>query len=254
LYPLDYEPAIGFGQPRSKAWNRFTYRLANHILIQKSILSFSKTPSKEWAWPTFTLKQIKRALLEEIPIEYACSSDLIKRPHDWPEHAQITRFRERNKSQHWSPDSPLLDFLNKNPKPLFVTFGSMINAHPAQVGQIMLESTAELGIPLLINSSWGGIEIPSPLPSHAFVVSDIPYDWLFQHVRAIVHHGGSGTTHSAWAFQLPQLIIPHFGDQFFWNRIVQAQKIGPLGPSIKALNKANFKTSLQALLSEFPQP
>jgi sterol 3beta-glucosyltransferase len=254
LHPLDQEPAIGFGQPGSKTWNRFTYRLANHVLIQKSILSFSKTPSKEWGWTAYSLTQIKRALLEEISIEYAVSSELIKRPHDWPKQAQITRFRERNKSQHWNPDPALQDFLIKNPKPLFVTFGSMVNAKPAHVGQIILDTTAEAGIPVLINSSWGGIEVPSPLPSHAIVVSDIPYDWLLSRVCAIVHHGGSGTTHSAWNFRLPQLIIPHFGDQFFWNRIVQAQKMGPLGPSIKALNKDNFKTSLKALLSDFPKP
>ena len=254
LQPLDHEPAIGFGQPGTKAWNRLTYRLANHILSQKSILSFSKTPSKEWAWPSYTLKQIKRALLEEIPIEYACSTELIKRPHDWPEQAQISRFRERNKFQHWSPDPALLDFLNNNPKPLFVSFGSMINAHPDRVGQLILETTAEAGVPVLINSSWGGIEVPSTLPSHAFLVSDVPYDWLLSRVRAIVHHGGSGTTHSAWAFRLPQLIIPHFGDQFFWNRVVQAQKIGPLGPSIKALNKDNFKAAVNALLHDFTKP
>lgn len=252
LHPLDHEPAIGFGQPRSKAWNRFTYRLANHVLIQKSILSYSKTPSNEWGWPAFTLKPIKRALLDEIPVEYAVSSELINRPDDWPTQAQISRFRERNKAQHWSPDPALQDFLNKNPKPLFVTFGSMVNQNPAQVGQLILDTTAEAGIPVLINSSWGGIEVPSSLPNHAFVVSDVPYDWLLSRVRAIVHHGGSGTTHSAWAFKKPQLIIPHFGDQFFWNRVVQAKKIGPLGPSIKALNKATFKAALNRLLSEFP--
>ncbi len=254
LHPLDHEPAIGFGQPGSKTWNRLTYRLANHILIQKSILSFSKTPSKEWAWTSHSLKQIKRALLEEIPIEYACSTEIIKRPHDWPEQAQISHFRERNKSQHWRPDPALLDFLTNNPKPLFVSFGSMINAHPDQVGQLILETTAEAGVPVLINSSWGGIEVPSTLPSHAFLVSDVPYDWLLSRVGAIVHHGGSGTTHSAWAFRLPQLIIPHFGDQFFWNRVVQAQKIGPLGPSIKALNKDNFKAAVNALLHDFTKP
>jgi sterol 3beta-glucosyltransferase len=252
LHPLDHEPAIGFGQPGSKAWNRFTYRLANHILIQKSILSFSKTPSKEWGWTVCSLKQIKRALLDEIPVEYAVSSELINRPDDWPMQAQISRFRERNKAQHWSPDPALQDFLNKNPNPLFVTFGSMVNQNPAQVGQLILDTTAEAGIPVLINSSWGGIEVPASLPNHAYVVSDVPYDWLLSRVRAIVHHGGSGTTHSAWAFKKPQLVIPHFGDQFFWNRVVHAKKIGPLGPSIKALNKATFKASLNRLLSEFP--
>jgi L-noviosyl transferase len=31
---------------------------------------------------------------------------------------------------------------------------------------------------------------------------------------AIVHHGGSGSTMTAAAFAVPQLVIPHFGDQF----------------------------------------
>lgn len=42
---------------------------------------------------------------------------------------------------------------------------------------------------------------------------DIPFDWLFPRVRAVVHHGGSGTTHSALRCGRKQLIIPHLADQ-----------------------------------------
>ena len=32
-----------------------------------------------------------------------------------------------------------------------------------------------------------------------------------------IHHGGSGTTHSACRAGIPSVIVPFAGDQFFWN-------------------------------------
>ena len=35
------------------------------------------------------------------------------------------------------------------------------------------------------------------LPSNFHVVGDTPHDWLFPRTALVVHHGGSGTSHSA---------------------------------------------------------
>jgi sterol 3beta-glucosyltransferase len=101
---------------------------------------------------------------------------------------------------------------------------------------------------VLLNSSWGGIEIEGTLPDHAFIVQDIPYDWLFSRVSAVVHHGGSGTTHSALRFDHRQLIIPHIADQFLWMRLVHKAGMGPMGFPIKKFSRETLKTRLKSLL------
>ena len=170
----------------------------------------------------------------------------------------------------------------------------MVNEKPDEVGQIILDVSCEMNLPVLLNAGWGGIRVSDgQLPSHAFIVNDIPYDWLFSRVRAVVHHGGSGTTHSALRFGKPQLLIPHISDQFLgdqlnpekmgpytctavvsmkeyefhkpflftssprflWMRLVNAAGFGPMGFPIKAFTKDAFRTKLTELLSgEYRKP
>ena len=52
-----------------------------------------------------------------------------------------------------------------------------------------------------------------PLPG-GVRAARIPLCDLMPTCTAIVHHGGSGSTMTAAAFGVPQLVIPHFGDQF----------------------------------------
>ncbi|CAE7476165.1 UGT80B1, partial [Symbiodinium pilosum] len=223
LHTVDSEPNIGFGDPGSPWWNRMTYYIANKVYINKSILSYAGPLVKaEFGFQELNSSRLYSFMLEEMPVEYAISERLFPRPDSWPAHAVISEFRERNKAKHWTPPAELLQFLSDHPEPLYVGFGSMVNDQPERVGKIILDVTAELDLPVLLNTGWGGgIQVAdAQLPPQAFLVSDIPFDWLFSRVRAVVHHGGSGTTHSALRFDRPQLIIPHIADQFLWMRLV----------------------------------
>lgn len=55
----------------------------------------------------------------------------------------------------------------------------------------------------------------------------MPHDWLFNHVRAVVHHGGAGTTAAGILAGRPTLVIPFGGDQPFWGARVRALGLGP---------------------------
>ena len=251
LHAVANEPAIGFGEPKSVWWNTFTYALSNYALIKQAILGYGNPVLKRMGIAPLKKKEVHHFLLKELPVEFAIDEGLFPRPGNWPEHVTITGFRERNKSKHWAPSAALLNFLEKYPKPLYVGFGSMINSRPKEIGQDVLEVTAALNQPVLINTSWGGIEIEGTLPDHAFMVSDIPYDWLFDKVSGVVHHGGSGTTHSALRCKRNQLIIPHIGDQFLWNRLVHKAGFGPLGFPIKKWSKEKFRAALEALRENY---
>lgn len=40
-------------------------------------------------------------------------------------------------------------------------------------------------------------------------------EWLFQHVSAVIHHGGAGTTACGLANARPTAVIPFFGEYDF---------------------------------------
>jgi UDP:flavonoid glycosyltransferase YjiC (YdhE family) len=43
----------------------------------------------------------------------------------------------------------------------------------------------------------------------------------------VVHHGGAGTTATAALAGVPQVVVPHVADQFYWARRVAELGIGP---------------------------
>lgn len=246
IHPISEEPHIGFGKPRGAWWNRLTYRLANRVMIRKNILDFGGELAREWGM-SLDHETLSSFFLKALPMEVATEPQLFPRPTEWPDHVRMTGFRERNKARHWTPEPDFEAFLNANPKPLYVGFGSMINGRPREVGRAIVDAAQAVGVPVVLNASWGGIELDD-VPSHAFLVEDVPFDWLFGRVRAVVHHGGSGTTHSALRFGLPQLIVPHIADQHFWARCIQRQGLGPQGFPIKDLDRDKLESAFKALL------
>lgn len=64
-------------------------------------------------------------------------------------------------------------------------------------------------------------------PARLLAVRAVPHPLLFPRVAAIVHHGGAGTTATAARAGVPQIIVPHVGDQFFHGRRVHDLGLGP---------------------------
>lgn len=60
-----------------------------------------------------------------------------------------------------------------------------------------------------------------------FKIESAPHDWLFPRVRAVVHHGGAGTTAAGLRAGKPMIICPFMGDQPFWGRRVCELGVGP---------------------------
>jgi sterol 3beta-glucosyltransferase len=59
------------------------------------------------------------------------------------------------------------------------------------------------------------------------VIEAAPHDWLFPQCSVVVHHGGAGTTAAGLRAGKPTVIVPFFGDQYFWGRTVAAMGLGP---------------------------
>jgi vancomycin aglycone glucosyltransferase len=56
---------------------------------------------------------------------------------------------------------------------------------------------------------------------HIKVIGKVSHDQLFKHASAIIHHGGAGTTASALHAGVPQIVVPHIGDQTFFGMEVE---------------------------------
>ena len=72
-----------------------------------------------------------------------------------------------------------------------------------------------------------------------FPIEYIPHDWLYQHVKVAVHHGGAGTTSASLHAGIPTIALPLAIDQFFWGERIQKIGVGLSIPQRK-LNAENL--------------
>ncbi|MDR0397058.1 MAG: glycosyltransferase [Oscillospiraceae bacterium] len=169
----------------------------------------------------------------QIPVLYAISRQLVPRSLDWPRNINMIGFIQPKEPHAYEPSPALKAFLNQNPKPLYIGFGSMTSGDMASALDITAKSLKKLGLSAVMIKGWGGAAQDSKLPERArssgrlFLVDFVPHSWLFQHVSAAVHHGGAGTTAAGLYAGLPTLVIPFGADQPFWGEQVYRHGLGP---------------------------
>lgn len=154
---------------------------------------------------------------------YGISPHVMSRPADWPENHHLTGFWFMPDSPGYQPPTALRNFLEEGDSPLYIGFGSM--AQTPRLAEALIEAAGAseqrivaAGLP----TAWD-----VRLPPNLFPIGDIPHPWLFQHIRAAIHHGGAGTTAASLRAGLPTAITPVGVDQFFWGERVAALGVGP---------------------------
>ncbi|MBN7811971.1 glycosyltransferase family 1 protein [Algoriphagus sp. H41] len=237
-------------KPFSEKWNLKTYDWVNgsrYIAFNK----FVKPYFKDFPGIAFSTKAIKNFELHQLQVLYQISPTLYPKPANWPECAYITGFFARDQNRDFLPDPELSAWLAKHPKAILLTFGSMSNPKPLEISTQLIGLLEKHGIPAVVNLSWGGLQKIESSGESIYYVNQVPYDWILPQLYGIIHHGGSGTTHSAAKSAAVQLIVPHIMDQYFWNRLVRDNGLGPLGTSIHNFDADQFE---QALLEFWNNP
>jgi UDP:flavonoid glycosyltransferase YjiC (YdhE family) len=127
-------------------------------------------------------------------------------------------------SEGWQPPRALLDFLDAGPPPVAVSFGSTVAADLGALTDIAVEALARSGRRGVLV----GGDPPREAPAEKlFHLAHVPHGWLFPRTRAVVHHGGAGTTAQGLRTGVPNVVVPFTTDQPFWGRRVRALGAGP---------------------------
>jgi UDP:flavonoid glycosyltransferase YjiC (YdhE family) len=161
-----------------------------------------------------------------IPLLAAYSPAFVPRPPHWGDWIHVTGYWFLDAPTGWAPAADLLDFLQAGPPPVFIGFGSLPFPGPQRTTTLVLKALARAGRRGILVG--GGSRMPTgKLSSDVFGTDFVPYDWLFPQVCVAVHQGGAGVTGAALRASLPSVIVPVFGDHFFWARRVFELGAGP---------------------------
>jgi UDP:flavonoid glycosyltransferase YjiC (YdhE family) len=163
-----------------------------------------------------------------------------------------------NDDLQYSPETleTIKNFVQKDKKPtLFFTMGSIKHKKRDIVCKYLHEICKKQGWKLIIGAGWWKtgfqlLELPEN-ERHDLLIFEgiIPHKLIFPYFDAIIHHGGSGTTHSAARAGIPQLILPVLIDQFYWVRRVHDLGLGPVSPGMGGANLATLETKAIDLMT-----
>ncbi len=124
----------------------------------------------------------------------------------------------------WTPPQAPADFLAAGDAPVYIGFGSMTGFDKRRLSDALIAALG--GRRALFHPGWSGLD-PKALPGNLFTVGETPRDWLFPRTAAVIHHGGSGTSHSAARAGVPSIVAPFAGDQFFWAERLRLSGVAP---------------------------
>ncbi|KAJ6163999.1 Sterol 3-beta-glucosyltransferase [Penicillium chermesinum] len=172
----------------------------------------------------------------EVPFTYCWSPALV------PRHGigRLTAIRI-----HTPAD--LADFLQSGNPPVYIGFGSIVVDDAEKLINTVISAVSKAGVRAVVSKGWS--ELAGASDPNIFYIGDCPHTWLFQHVAAVVHHGGAGTTACGLVNGRPTTIVPFFGDQPFWGKMVSKAGAGPDPIPHAELTAENLANAMQFCLT-----
>jgi sterol 3beta-glucosyltransferase len=226
-----------FLPPRSMPrWlNRFSYRLVSELLWRafrkatNAARSKAGLPSGHKIWSGH-------------PMLYGISPSLLPQPADWPNNAWMCGQWMRP-VRNWQAPRSLESFLSTGDAPIYVGFGSMVGFDPRALLDAVIAALD--GQRALFYPGWSGAQSLN-LPTNFRIIGDTPHDWLFPRTSLVIHHGGSGTTHSAARAGVPSVVLPFAADQFFWAEQLRQRGIAPATGNVHNVTAATLSRAILA--------
>jgi len=138
------------------------------------------------------------------------------------------------------PPDPALPPPNDRPW-VFITLGTSLADDPAFY-RMAIEATQRMGAVPIVATGSPSRETPSHPYENAYLRDHYELRSILPHTSAAIHHGGAGTTHALVLAGVPQIVVPHAGDQARQALGVQRTGVGialrPADVDVDSLQRA----------------
>jgi sterol 3beta-glucosyltransferase len=168
------------------------------------------------------------------PVLHGISPTVFPRPADWRSGLTMTGYWWPNTEPGWQPPAELVEFLADGPPPVFIGFGSSA----ALDADFMLDVARRAGMRAVLQGAEGA---SGP---DAFSVGDVPHEWLFPQMAAVVHHAGAGTAAAGLRAGVPTVSVPIYTDQPFWAARITSLGAGPQPVPYKELTAERLAAAI----------
>jgi UDP:flavonoid glycosyltransferase YjiC (YdhE family) len=161
-------------------------------------------------------------------------------------------------------DDEVTSWIAAGTPPICFGFGSMPVESPAETIEMISAACAELGERALVCAGWSDFSGVA-YSDHVKVVGAVNYAKVFPACRAVVHHGGSGTTAASMRAGVPTLILSMDPNQTIWGAQLKKLKVGTsrrfsntnresLVGDLRRILEPDYATRARALAARMTKP
>jgi len=144
-------------------------------------------------------------------------------------------------------DDQVLSWIAAGKPPIYFGFGSMRVGSPADTIGAISATCMQLGERALICTGANDFtDVPDS--DHIKVVDAVNHAAIFPACRAVVHHGGAGTTAAGMRAGIPVLVLWTGADQPVWGAQVKWLKVGS-GRRFSAMTRESLFADLRLILT-----
>ncbi len=146
-------------------------------------------------------------------------------------------------------DAAVSTWIEEGSPPIYFGFGSMPVDDPTKAVEMISDVCADLGERALICSGVLEIDPDAANADHVTIVGSVNHAAVFPRCRAIVHHGGAGTTAASVRSGVPTLVLWVGADQPVWGRQIARLGVGAQRRYSKT-TAATLRDDLRTVLSQ----
>ncbi len=235
--------------PFKGTYNWWSFHLANQLFIYLVRPIINECRREILGLAALSARFYRRLDISDLPIIYGFSPTLLPRPRDWGAWLQVSGHWFMDDQPDWQPPVELQRFLDAGRPPVYVGFGSMIDAQIESATRVVLGALQGTGQRGILLGGWGGLGT-GDLPETILRVDSVPHHWLFPRVSVVVHHGGAGTTATGLLHGRPTVVVPFFADQPFWGERVYQLGAGPRPIPFTKLNINNLSQAIDQAVND----
>lgn len=137
-------------------------------------------------------------------------------------------------------------FLKGGEPPVYITFGSMFAGENDPDGflKTLLQAVGKTGCRTVIQCG------RKENMGRVLLVDREPHSLVFPRCAAVVHHGGSGTSHAVCAAGVPSVVVPYVADQPIWAGLLKMSGLAPGPVHRRSLTSRKLARRIKAVLHD----
>jgi sterol 3beta-glucosyltransferase len=163
---------------------------------------------------------------ERWPAFHGYSPWVVPRPADWRDGLEVSGYWWPARPAGWNPPAGLEGFLEAGPPPVFFGLGSMTPQNADGLRELAAAAGRQAGVRMVIQAGRDTAG-DTGRDGDSIAIGEVPHDWLFPRMAAVVHHAGAGTTGAGLRAGVPAVSVPKLGDQPFWAARLATLGAGP---------------------------